>query len=702
MRRATALTQEVPVVPRFIRLAFAVSVFAASVFVLPGAYTASDQATPGPSDPEETVEAPSPEPEPTASENPAAEPTASETPAPEPTPEPEPTASVAPEPEPSASPVEGEGAAEDEQEGSQTPGEVVLAVSAAPGSIAVGENTILTATLSNAASDPVRDVDLAIAVPDALDFGSANPAASDVGSAPDGSTEVLFRNVTVPREATKTFTLIVAGEESSAKPVSVLVDASWQEGDAATSIGVLVGPAESTLTLTTKGNGLLTEVGGRVRYDIELRNSGDETLEDVSLVNLVPGEVHVIAAGLAPGVDAVQVGNAGGKEDIVWIINELAAGKKVNVSYTGVVERAGDLQAVNSTRARAGEAPPVRSEASTYLAAAGAGSSNNPPFTPERRERVIHEQVTERPLIAKRVPTSPDSPPGPGELPFTGLDPWGLVAVGVLLVFIGALSVRIASGGADRRRVAVAALALLLVGGACISNDSEPGEPRVKGVQIERTNPGDPQGPADPDDGSTPGDPGPVDDDEQPDGSNPNGGQPDGNDDSPTTTDLDSPTAIDPDAPLTEIALVPGPPVTRTVSRVKVVTITAEDLPVLELGSVKDTGTATFSWNDGSSTIGSAASSTSAVAGGVELTAQVSPGGDGMVAIAVLRNTSERSRVAVNGNLALELSGPGGRLATLEGVALDLLLNPGGQTTASFNFRLPSGSYGATALFQAS
>lgn len=689
---------------RFARQVIALFVVALSGLLLPVAYTAADEPNEGRA-PEMSAEAP-PSPEPTS--EPTPEPTPSDTPDPQPSPS---VTSPSASPEPSPSLTEApEGPTEKaEVLGEESP--LHLSLGAAPATIEIGQQTTAGIVLTNPNDAPAEDVDLIVTLPKELGYVSSEPVPDSV-SVRAGKTTARFSGLVVPASGWLTIAIIAEGLEETESPATIDAEALWNTSQPSETATVNVVAPPSDLRMSTSGPGLLSSVGQTVVYNITLRNAGDAPLRDVSIVNLVPSEIHVTGAGLAPGIDAVQVGNSGNAEDVVWAITEMDAGEVVRVSYRGVVERPGDLEALNRTRALTGGAEAAETSERSYLTSSSGSGSDNPAFEPQTERHVVTEKVVERPLIRRRLPTEPGGVSTVAALPYTGIDPWGIAAAGLALVGLGALLVRFGSGGADRRRVLAVALLLLLIGGACISSDSGsdegPGDTRVKGREIERNDPDadeDDNGPGSPPDGTAdnndPGD-GPADDG---DGDGPSGdGSADGTSDNDTPddqSDEDPPAAAQPPGEPSEEVLVPGPPVTTFERSVRTVTLTEDELAVEAVGSIDDARTASFHWSDGGG-VAAGGSASSQHEGLVRMTTSVVGAGEGMRATVTLDNVSERTKVRVIGRFDLELSGSGGGvLGTLRGGNVDVVLNPGGGSSAAFIFRLPSGDYAAQGIFQA-
>lgn len=671
---------------KILRSAGVVIVYVIALLMLPGAYTVSEETSPSA--------------EPTASPAPSPSPTESVSPEPEPTPEPSPAPSETPTSEPPPTPQpDGDTEKEDPpSEPEAVEAQPTLAVSLSPDSVPPGEPATVSMVVSNPGAVEVEGLDVTAVLPKGLGYKSSKLAADSVESRPS-STSVTFLSLDIPAGGSISLDVVTEPELSAKKSLTIEASAVWTDGETTATATLEVETPDAALELTTSGGGFLQEVGSRIEYEIIVKNVGEGPAQAISLVNLVPGEVHVLSAGLAPGVDAVQVGSHEGKEDVVWVINKLNPNKRVRVTYTGVVERSGDLEALNRTRTLSSNAARTETQNRTYLADSGGSGSDNPSFDPIRERRVTREKVVERPLIRKRVPTDPSALGSSSELPFTGIDPWATTAFGMMLLVLGVVLVHVASGKSDRRRVGGASVILLLVAGACISNNGDV-QPEVRGVQITRspnesvTEPAATEPPAteppatnDPNNGPPTGPTGP-------------GGNGPGGNGSPGTGDgtgSGNGVAGEPD---TTVVLVPGDPVTTFDRNVDFVTITAVDLSVHQLGPAEGSQT-TFAWDDSAGAITQATSSNSIVEGMAELSTQVAPQGSGMQLTVTLTNVAEQT-LGLSGNLAVEISRGGGGGRVLESGPVDLVLNPEGQTTAEFAFRLPSGTYGARALFRAS
>ena len=695
--------------PRLARWALALVVALSAALVLPVAYTGAGEddaeVAPGTASPEATVGASSTPAQPT--------PSPTETIPPEPT-----VSSSAPAPPTDTVPTEEPRLRTAATEHSED--QVLdVSLSASPSVIEIGDETAIHVQVANPVHETAEDVDVVVVLPVELAYVSAVPSPSTVHTR-GTQTALEFSGLTVPAGGTVDL-FITARAVDQARAAVVQALALWAGDEFAGSTNVAIEVPPSDLTVASRGPRGLIEVGERVRYDITMRNEGDAPVEAVSIVNLVPREVHVVSVGMPPGIDAVQVGQAGnGAEDVVWALDEIDAGEAIEVSYSGVVEDPGDLKAVNETRLLVGPAEVGETRESAYLAASRGQEASNPAFEPIVKKKVIRQRVTEHPLLRRRVPTQPGSLAS-SPLPFSGIDPSGIVAVSAILIGLGLVTLNLASGRDGRRRVVTVAFLLLIVGAAGVANDAGPnesslpeGDTRVKGREITRGE--DPGGDTDAaQDGNQAADDEPNR--QEPDGGRVRDGDQDAAendaanagdagagaaDDEDRVDQSDGDTEADGDGvqPGTEEVLVPGPPVTRIQRRARVVTITEDDLPIVGAGSVRGARPSSFGWDDVTRSLTHATSSSSPDDEGlVELTTEITPAGKGIRATVTLQNLGLRTRTRVSGRLSLTISG-GAAGGTLRSNPVDVVLNPEGETTAAFNFRLPSGSYTARPTFR--
>jgi uncharacterized repeat protein (TIGR01451 family) len=689
---------------RFVRAVAAMVVVLLCLVVLPGAYTASDDKT---DDKAAASAAASPTPSPSSPQpEPTVSPEPTDTPA-EPTPTPEVSPSDPASPSTTPSETEPEEPATRERRARALAAALSLSLSAAPEEISVGERTTVTAEVTNTGDEPAPDVHLDVVLPGELLFISATPNEDALQEDP-GSTTVGFDfgELAPGESATASVVGEAAGETGEVSQITGT--ASSEDLVVEDSTSVTVNDAgESALAVQTGSQGLLTPVGNTIVFSVTVSNTGPQPLEEVVVVDIAPREVDVLPpAKLPKGVDAMQVGSSGELQDIVWIIDKLPTGKTLDLSWQGIVDSAGDLAAVNSVTATADNSDKASAQTKAYLAQPGGASTSNPPVEPKTKRIVTRRQVVVRPPIQERPATAPSTPgtTASGEtLPFTGVDPSAIALVALGLVMTGIALLVIARRGAQARRLTSVLLLALLIGTACVSNDGDPSaapeiSPRVKGRQIERGDLGNgPEADQDAQDEDSDGG-------QDPDGTDDRGPADEGDDEGDgDADDTDSPDADSEELPddLDEDLAgptSPAPPEVRTVTTVRTVTIGEADLPVVPLTTFSGGDALSFGWNDGSTSITQASSASSAAPNDVaRLATSISPSGNGMRVTVTLINPSSSRRLAVEGRLALQVGGE-----VLRGPGTDVTLNPNGEVSRSFTFRLPSGNYTARPSFSAS
>ncbi|MDQ3954274.1 MAG: hypothetical protein M3285_01830 [Actinomycetota bacterium] len=684
---------------RFLRTVAAMVVVLLCLLVIPGAYTAAEkkaeaadgQAAPSPTP---TPEEGSPSPDPTPAQ-PTEEPT-------EPgEPDPEPTASAEPEPPTPTPPATG--SSRQTRNARAVAAELSVNLTASPDEIALGESATISTEVANDGDDPADDAHVDVFVPTELDVVSTSPSADSQTTNPDVTTVGFELGDLAPNDS-QTVTVVVEAIEEADDPLTVAADAT-AAGDlfASDSATLTVAQSTGTLAVSTSSGGLLTQVGSTTSFGVTVSNPGSVPLENVAVIDIAPREIDVIPPTKLPkGVDAVQVGTSGSLQDIVWIIDKLPPGKKLSLSWKGVVDSAGDLAAVNTVTATADNADDAKAQTRAYLVQPGGSSTSNPPVQPRTRRIVTRRQVVVRPPILARPATETSvSESSTGEaLPFTGVDPGAIALIAVALVGMGIGLLFLARRGVEARRLTSVALLALLLGTACMANDGDPSatpeiSPRVKGTQIERGDGND----AGPDQDTQ---------DQGPDGEDNTDADrdttPDENDGDPSTDIDNDPPADDSDDDVelpgdpNEDLAGPTAPEVRTVRTVRTITIGEADLPVVNLASFSGTDALSFGWNDPSTSLTHASSATSSAPGeAARLATSISPSGSGMRVTVTLSNPSSRRRLAVDGHVSLRVGGE-----QLSGPATNVILNPDGEVSKSFSFRLPSGNYTARPTFSAS
>jgi uncharacterized repeat protein (TIGR01451 family) len=629
-------------------------VVAAAAWVMPWGYGGDDataaaessdsDVSPSPSPVEETV-SPSPEPAETVTG----------------TPTPDPTTSPSPEPEP-----------EEKKPIAPLVAIIGTSIGASPTEIEIGDTTTITASLTNSGDSPATNAGMTISVPKQLVVGSTTPDPDVVDVDPGGNSALVYEFGTLGAGDTKTVEFQAEGDKDPGSPVIVeaagRADGGFQEFAQA---AVTVTEPDPVVKISDPRGPAFAQVGENVGYGLTVRNPGQVPATNLAIVYLVPSEIHVERAGLPKGVDAVQIGIFKGKEDVVWAIDKLGPGKTVRVDWEGVVAARGDLAANARARAEAGGKVVDTSGSSTYLADEAGTGSRNPHFEPVVRRVVIKETVTVTPP-SERAPTDVGAAGSSSELPFTGGAPNRIVMIAIAFLLIGTLLIVLSSKRLRGRRVVVGCVALLAVATACFAQDPPPD--RVKGETITRDGNGRDDGQQGQDDQAGGDDQGILDDpavEPEDQGAGDQGGGPGNPSDD---VDLDGGLA-GPAAPV-----VPAPQ-TRVVRRVGTRTIDEDDLQIASATSIAGASRSVSGSGGGTGAI--------TRVGSARLRAGVAPKGEHLVATVVMTNMSQLKRLQVNGNLLLQVEGFG----TLRTGGVDRVLNPNGEVTAHFEFRLPAGSF---------
>lgn len=577
---------------------------------------------------------------------------------------------------------------------------LALLVAAEPATVDVGAETLLVAQVTNTGTATLPSTSVSVTLPGELELVSSFPKGTataagysiDLGPLDPGASVVA--QVTVrglaPVEDAVVSTSATGGSATAqaSTPVSVVEGAG----------GVVA------LKVHSRTRQVLTQVGSMVHYEVTVANEGRDDLENVLVVDVAPQEVDVVSVDFVDEVEAVQIGESGGRHDIVWNVGSLPAGASVTLPWDGRAVQAGDLRAVNSVRGLVGTTETTRSSSESFLAAEGPRDVDNPPFEPIQ-ERVVTFVDPPPPSPAARAAGAQ-----PVVLPLTGISISRIVLAGVLLVFGGLLIVagaRLASR-ASRRAIAAAILAGL-VGVACVSgggdddslsgaangatprtfgtDDPRDDDTRVKGERIVR---GEDEDQAD--DTSAPSAPA------SPAATAPPTAAPTSSPPPPPA----APTATPPPAvaaPAVDPAPAPDPAPIRTV---RVVTTELEDLPVATQTSRDGDNTVSFGWDEAAGGITSATSGRRFTGGGAsELLTDLTTDGGALVNRLTLRNTAEATRLRVDGRLVHEVYAGTRLVARLRSAPIDVVLAPGGEVVARFSYLVPTGDYTVLAAFEA-
>jgi uncharacterized repeat protein (TIGR01451 family) len=429
-------------------------------------------------------------------------------------------------------------------------------------------------------------------------------------------------------------------------------------------------PGPPQLEVGAHAKELLVQVGDEINYTVTVGNPGDAPLEEVIVLDIVPAEIDVLGVADNPEVEAIQLGQHNGQEDIVWNVGTLDAGETLELGWIGVAAKAGDLEAVNSVRATALQVT-SETEGTSYLGALEDRDVRNPAFEPIKKKVVSYS----RPRITKVLPAPPTT--AGAVLPFTGSEPIPWLVLGLSLIAAGAAALLLVKLGPARQHVVVlAAVALLLT--ACVSDQKSPSDDQARA----------------PSDSSVVE----SDDDDEEEGDVVLGTRLEKDEDKDKDETEADGTDVLPVEPVTQVVTVLGDPV-RTVETVE---LTLADLETEDVESRDGDNHLTYEWDADSTSIVNAASSRMLVRGQtLELLTSVSDDDGDIDIVVTLTNLADEKRARIHGRLIHKVFDSTGLIATFESPLIDTVLDPGGETTATFTYMLPDGSYSAEGSFQA-
>jgi uncharacterized repeat protein (TIGR01451 family) len=435
-------------------------------------------------------------------------------------------------------------------------------------------------------------------------------------------------------------------------------------------------PVGGRLEISSSAAHLLVQLGQSVHYRVEVTNAGDAPLHELFVVDFLPKEVTFVSAPLPDQVEAALYGKVGTQENITWNVGTLRPGRTITLPWSGTAASQGDMTAVNSVRAEAAGVDRARGKSRSFVATTVTAAGANP--TPRPTKTTV---VTVRRVSSNSVLGAVDAS---GQVvPATGFDLRGALFAAGLLLLLGSLAWWAASPRSSRRTKVVVALAVAGLLTACTAgrdqaSPSSTVSPQVKGKRIDKNG-----GNAATEPNTQPGS-----------GSDGRQGSQGGDDTSGGTAAPTPPIDSSPSTPAPE-------PSSVLVTTSQVVTLPVDLRPAIGLASQRGDNAVTYSWDQGSSSIQSASSSTRFGGDGlVRMETSLREGSGGTEAVVSITNTSSDQPVAVGGRISYTLRSSAGEVATLRSERLNVTLNPGGATSALFIYDLPSGSYSATSSFQ--
>lgn len=532
------------------------------------------------------------------------------------------------------------------------------------------------------------------------------PASSQASSEPEATpspepSETEAQNETVPPEegrgetgegegsgsepeATQEGSEELAVQEDTETPVeeTEVEETEVEEADDEDVEAHVPGDEETSLRLEASSGDSLATVGDNVDYTIQVHNPGPLGLQNVTVEVDLAAELE--AASVGGEVDGQVL-----EDGALWEIPVLEPGETLELDLLARVVGEGTLHAESRVMANGQGVGRETADLDTYIGALRGRAVTNP--EPEIFRKVSFLRPRE---VTVRLPEG--STALPSVLPATGVPvglPLGLLlALGVALLTAGGL-VLARAGGLIRGTAARSAVLLLLVLTACTADVERPGQEAAGPTPTEAAAPteGDEADEPEEDEGDdeVKGSLITRDDEGETDSGSDEADGGDGSSD-PATGSEPAGTAAEP----TTQTVIVYDEVTRTQK------VPTSQIPVRALGSQDGDNAISLDWS-GTDVI----TQTSSVSFTPDATATLMTtqreSGDALVAEVTLTNELAGERLAVQGRFVHEVSG-GGFSGTLSSEPIDVVLNPNGTTTYTFNYALPQGSYAVSSRFEAS
>lgn len=548
-----------------------------------------------------------------------------------------------------------------------------LSVSATPSSVRVGESVSVLVTVGASEDAPIHDAEILADLPSNLVFRSASRAV-EVDA---GLIRVPLGGVTAGDEVSVSLVIEATAPPTGAQhPVRIALTAD--EMVLRDEVAIRVEDESEGALALSQSSPLLVQVGDTGSFSMTLQNPSTRPAEDVVVVAEIAPELDVVGVDPVDEADAIQLGRSPAREDIVWLFESVAPEDEIELTWTAQAVVAGDFEAETSARASADGGFATDTSQTTYLGLVrGVRTEAGEPAGRVLRERVVTKLVP----VTREVNAS-----AAGLLPATGATPGAVVLLGTMLILSGGGLLLAGQARPARRALAVAVFAGLLTMSACIS-DNESAPRVVEDAGSEETDSG-----AD----VAPGADEPDEDDEPEDrvlGVRIERDRVPGDEEAGRV-------ASETDTSASETA---PPAVTETVfeevETTTLVLVPAPEPPTERLGSRSGDNLASLSISaSGEPTV---ASSRMITAGATEeLLVSAGGGGDAITSTVTLRNLADR-RLEVKGVLVLSITSGAGSASELTSRPIDVVLEPGGETSAEFSFLLPAGDYSLTGAFRA-
>ena len=390
----------------------------------------------------------------------------------------------------------------------------------------------------------------------------------------------------------------------------------------------------------------LGEIGEIVQYTVHAEVA--EASENLVVTVSVPPEMDVSSVPLDDQAEAISASRHGTKEDIVWVVGDVTAGQAVDFHWSAEVTEPGDLMATAVANAKT-DAAKASESTDTFLAARADVAT-----TKAEPTKVLGK-------IIKMVPVTIPAPDG-AVLPVTGWSPTGWLWTSIACVGLGSLLLLIGLARSGARRTGALVVALGILTSCTPAQDETVTAP--------------------PETQSTPE---AADEADEPPADEVKGKRIFNNDPAATTEGLPVPAAEEP-------AVI-------TIYK-RVITDAPADLDLVTQDDRAGDNSLSFTWAEPDREV---ATATSGVIFTPEQISSLTVGlewdTDGLNSGVTLENTSSEP-LRVQGELILEIAGPGGVGEKLNSGPVDVVLAPGGLVQVSYRYLLPTGEYTLISSFE--
>lgn len=131
-------------------------------------------------------------------------------------------------------------------------------------------------------------------------------------------------------------------------------------------------PDRDALVVTSSGRPSAVAMGERVDYTITLKNTHDLEFTGVTVIDLIPFETDLTTVGRSAPYEVQSTSN---RTRIIWTLDGLAGGDRIDLSWSGKVVRKDDGVAINRIRILVEDRNTTTTEDTVRIEVDGDGSS---------------------------------------------------------------------------------------------------------------------------------------------------------------------------------------------------------------------------------------------------------------------------------------------------------------------------------------